>query len=223
MTRKEYELKLKEGLLSLALLFAPISAAAASSLEAVITAAIQAEKKGNHEEALRLFTEAANQGDAKAMTSVGLMHQAGRGTRADACAALEWFKKAMLANDTDALNNIGVMFRDGECVTRNRKVAYLTFLFIHMNMLGSESTQMRSNRNLRREMAELKTKEIEEALCYTFPYYRAMLMSGGKSTEAPEQFLPTDQNPSFKDARWWSREERESMKFSCPAPWGAGT
>lgn len=203
-----------------ALLLAPLAPAFAGSPEETVKSAIQADRDGDHEKALQLFTKAAGQGDAKAMTAVGLKHYTGEGTRKDFCAAFDWFKKAMLASDADAFNNIGVMFREGECVKKNRKVAYLTFLYIHMNMLGSESTQMRTNKNLRREMVQLGKQEMEEALCYTFPYYRALLLSRGDATEILPEFLPGPGNPSFKDARWWSREERGSLAFSCPGPWG---
>jgi tetratricopeptide (TPR) repeat protein len=204
------------GLLLLSALFT--TALAAADETHIVELAIQADKAGKHEKALKLYKKAAEAGDYRAMTAVGLKYYAGEGTKQDYCAAYEWFNRAW-ERDADALNNIGVMFRDGQCVKQNRKIAYLTFLIIHMEGLGAEQTQMRANRNMRREVAEIPQNDVHEALCYTFSYYRQAIGSRGEDMNVPPEHMPSENNPRFKETAWWLPHERERLNFECPEPW----
>lgn len=181
--------------------------------------AITAEQAGDHTTALRIYQMHAERGDSKAMVSVGLKHYLGQGTPQDYCAAMDWFLKAFEQGDADAYVNIGVMHRDGQCVPVNRKIAYALFLTIHMTSLGGESTQMRANKNLRREVAELPKENIQEALCYTPAYVRLYARSKGQLAEVPTDVLPSATTIRIKDNNWWSEEEKKGHSFSCPAPW----
>ena len=215
--------KLSGMVLLLCMLLATASAianekSAGEEKKIVMERAIEADKAGRYDEALDLFKQAAADGDHKAMTEVGLRYYTGKGVRQDYCAAYEWFNKAK-EGDADALNNMGVMFRDGQCVKKNRKIAYLTFLMIHMQGMGTEQTQMRTNRNLRREVAELSRGDVKEALCYTLPYYKQVLESRGKKTKAATENLPSAKSLRFKEASWWLPHEMEGLNYECPKPW----
>ena len=63
---------------------------------------------------------------------------------------MDWYLKAIDKNG-DAVNNIGVMYRDGLGVDKNRKVAHALFLTVHLTGMGGESTVMRANRNSARD------------------------------------------------------------------------
>jgi TPR repeat protein len=78
---------------------------------------------------------------------------------------MDWYRKAFQRNG-DALNNIGVTYRDGLGGPQNRQVAYLLFLLVHMEGIGEQETVMRANRNLRREIAEQPKAELREAMLY---------------------------------------------------------
>jgi TPR repeat protein len=182
--------------------------------------ALRADARGDHTEALRIFKLHADQGDATAMQTVGIKYYSGEGATQDYCAAMDWFLKAVEKNNADALNALGVMHRDGKCAPVNRKIAYDIFLTIHMEGLGGQSTQMRANQNLRREVTELPQSDIREAVCYTPAYISSYLKSRGKLESAPPDTLPSEQRKRLKDLGWWMESEKKDLDFACPAPWG---
>ena len=111
------------------------------------------------------------------------------------------------------------MYRDGLGVEKNLKVAYLLFLAVHMEGLGTDETQMRANRNLRRLVDSLPTREVEEALSYTWGYVDQLVKSRGKNVAIGKDVLPTKERPRIRDNGWWMESEREKMNFKSPAPW----
>ena len=181
--------------------------------------AIAAEKAGNHEEAIKLFSVLADTGDSKAMIHVGNKYYSGDGADVDYTKAMDWWLRAFHANNGDAPGNIGVLYRDGKGVEQNRKIAYTLFLATHMEGLGSESTQIRVNRHLRREADELSRADIEEALCYTWEYVLAYIEARGQLAAPPEEVLPASGKTRLKDNGWWLESERKDLKFSCASPW----
>ena len=84
---------------------------------------------------------------------------------------------------------------------------------------GNPETQSLLAQNLRREMAEQSKAEISEALCYTQEYIREYILSFGNTTNAPTHVLPTAERRRLRDKSWWTKDEKENMKFACPAPW----
>ncbi len=67
-----------------------------------------------------------------------------------------------------ALNNLGVLHRDGLGVPPP-KVAYLIFLAVHREGMGTAETQVRVGRNLQRLVDPLAKKEVHDALSNTGP------------------------------------------------------
>jgi len=161
----------------------------------------------------------AKKGDVKSMMSLGLMYHTGDGVKVDYTKAMDWYLKAYAKNDGDALNNIGVLFRDGLGVPKNEKVAYLLFLGVHMEGFGTEATQMRAGRSLGRLAESLKKDDIYEALSYTWNYVDQIVKSRGKNTEVGKDVLPTKKRPRIRDNNWWLDSERKKMVFESPAPW----
>jgi hypothetical protein len=176
--------------------------------------ALEAMRRGDYAAAYPLWVELAEAGDDKAAIEVGLMHHLGRGRAVDYGAAYGWYAKVLHSNG-DAWNNIGVLFRDGLGVPRNRKIAHLMFLTVHMTGMGSEATVMRANRNLRREIAELPQQERLESLCYPQDYLRAYVSSQGTLAGVPEAYRASPQRPRIRDLSWWLPGELPA--FDCPA------
>lgn len=166
---------------------------------------------GDHAGALAIWTRLADAGDRLAMIEVGLAHHHGRGVPVDYPKALDWYVRA---DNGDALNNMGVMYRDGLGVPRDRRIAYLAFLIVHMAGMGSEATISRANRNLRREMAEQSPAELKAALCYPVAYFQAFLRARGSLDRGPEDFAVDEERPRFRDAGWWMPGEVGA--FDCP-------
>ena len=172
---------------------------------------------GNEE--IAKYEEMAAGGDVKAMITLGLFYHQGNGVPVSYEKAMDWYLKAYDKNDGDAFNNIAVMYRDGLSVEKNEKIAYLLFLMVHMNGMGTDATQMRTNRSLRRLIARLEEMQIKEALSYTWAYVDQVVRSRGKDYTIDEDVLPSKERLRFKDANWWLPSEEKNMEFEPTPPW----
>jgi hypothetical protein len=161
----------------------------------------------------------AQKGNVTAMVSLGLAYHTGSGVELDYKKAMGWYLLAYAKSDGDSLNNIGVMYRDGLGVAKNEKIAYLLFLRVHMEGLGTEATQIRTNRSLRRLVESLKKEEISEALSYTWEFVDQIVKSRGTNMKPGKNVLPSNNRPRIRDNGWWLDSERKNMDFKSPAPW----
>src|SRR5262245_60877855 len=75
--------------------------------------------RGDYATALRLWRPLANQGDADAQFSLGLMYLNGQGVPQNYAEALKWFRLAAEQGRADAQNNFGVMYHNGLGVPQN--------------------------------------------------------------------------------------------------------
>jgi hypothetical protein len=165
------------------------------------------------------YEKLAKEGDAQAMTELGLRYHQGQGVKQNYALAYDWYVKAIEKGDGDALNNLGVLHRDGLGVPKNEKVACLIFLAVHMEAMGDESTQARAGRNLERLVDSLPKADIFEALSYTSPYVVQIMKSRGKELGIGPDVLPKKDRPRIRDNDWWLDSERKNMTFESPAPW----
>ena len=176
------------------------------------TEGVSALKRGDYETAYREFEALAEQRDTKAMVTLGLLFYKGEGFPQDYATAMDWFLRAMELGNGDAYNNIGVMYRDGQGVTVNRAIAYDLFLLVHMKSMGSQGTQHRANRNLRREVNELAEDQIRYALCLSEDQVIAFVKERGAmpahTIKTPRRHIP------IKDREWWL--DGELPAFDCP-------
>lgn len=175
--------------------------------------AVEATRREDFAAAYPMWVALSDGGDHRATVEVGLMHHLGKGRSINFDEAYGWYLKAFPRNG-DAWNNIGVMFRDGQGVPVNRKIAYLMFLTIHMEKMGSQSTIMRANRNLRRELVELPHTERSNALCYTLDYVLAYVQSRGGISGVPEAYRASPIRPRIRELNWWLKGEIQP--FECP-------
>lgn len=185
--------------------------------DALVERAFAAWNRGDTVQALRIWEQLADEGDKRAMVQMGLSYQIGDKIPPDYKKAMDWYLRALDGdhlNDGDALNNIGVMYRDASGVRQNRKIAYLLFLTVHMQGLGGEETVMRANRNLRREIDELPLSDTRTALCYTVDYVRAYLRQRGNLVGIPKKLRASTTRPRFRELNWWSRGEM--TPYDCP-------
>lgn len=208
-------MRLPHALLLAALLTIGVDIGLGNAMAATPSEAMQAEAEGKFDTAFRIWNELADAGDDRAAISGGLLAYQGRGRAPNYEDAYTMFLKAF-PKSGDAWNNIGVMFREGQGVPKNRKVAYLMFLAVHMNGIGGEATVMRANRNLRREQAELSAEEKQLALCYTGAYLTAYIRSRGKLEGIPEALSPSPERKRIRDLGWFMKGELEP--FDCPTP-----
>ena len=70
-------------------------------------------------QALVWFRNAADQGNADAQYSLGVMYRDGQGVAQDNAQALVWFRKAADQGDAEAQYNLGVMYGNGKGVAQD--------------------------------------------------------------------------------------------------------
>ena len=76
---------------------------------------------------LQRLQKAADQGNAYAQTSLGLMYQNGRGVAKDDSQAVAWYQKAADQGYAGAQHNLGCMYRDGRGVAKDDSQAVAWF------------------------------------------------------------------------------------------------
>jgi tetratricopeptide (TPR) repeat protein len=79
--------------------------------------------KGNYENALKLLRPLAENGDARAQATIGLLYYRGRGVRQDIPEALKWFQLAAERGNPVAEFNLGVMHAEGQGVPQDNAEA----------------------------------------------------------------------------------------------------
>ena len=75
--------------------------------------------RGDYAKAMQEVTPVADQGDAKAQTLLGLMHENGQGVQKDYTKALEWYEKGAAQDYTIAQYSIGLMYFNGYGVSQD--------------------------------------------------------------------------------------------------------
>ena len=74
---------------------------------------LAAYKSGDYATALREFRPLANQRNAGAQFSLGLMYSKGLGVPQDYAEALKWYRKEAEQGSAGAQNNLGIMYSNG--------------------------------------------------------------------------------------------------------------
>ncbi len=80
---------------------------------------VAAYKRGDYATALREFRSLADQGNANAQFSLGIMYSNGLGVPQDYAEAVKWSRKAAEQGDAKAQYNLGIMYRNGEGVPQD--------------------------------------------------------------------------------------------------------
>ncbi len=108
-----------------ALALAGGSAPARADLLSEARAAFQS---GRQAEAVKLLTQAAEKGDARAQFRLGLLYERGRGVPKNEKKAAEWYAKAAAGGSPEAANNLGTLCRLGRGVARSDAEAFKWYL-----------------------------------------------------------------------------------------------
>ena len=97
------------------------------SAESQFNKALASYEQGKYKEAFEWFKKAANQGHAGAQNYLGLMYDAGRGTKRDEREAVKWFRKAAEQGHKYAQYNLAVQYYEGRQVKRDYREAMKWF------------------------------------------------------------------------------------------------
>jgi TPR repeat protein len=158
-------MNLKQCVLGLAMLSASIGAAFAVDL----LSAQAAYDKGDYPEALKQFLSMAEEGNALAMSSTGVMYDMGQGTAKDYDKAVAWYKKSADAGNQFGQFNLGTMYYMGTGVAKDMVTACKWFALstrqgngqarIHMHICEkylNDTQRMDANRQADEFMAQHK-------------------------------------------------------------------
>ena len=80
--------------------------------------------KGDYTTALRLYRPLAEQGNADAQYSLGIMYAKGQGVPQNYAEAVTWYRKAADQGVAQAQHNLGLMYRDGQGVPQDYAQAH---------------------------------------------------------------------------------------------------
>jgi len=84
---------------------------------------LTAARNGNYVTALREWKPLADQGNASAQYSLGVMYDKGHGVPQDDKTAVKWWKLAAKQGHTGAQYNLGLMYANGNGVSQDDKTA----------------------------------------------------------------------------------------------------
>ena len=175
----------------------------AFSVDAGVEEGVAAMNRGDYTAAYMEFLPLAEGGDDVSMITIGTFYYMGQGFQKDYGKAMEWYLKAFEKGNGDAFSNIGVMYRDGSGVTKNKKMAYCLFLITHMRGLGTDDTQIRAGSCLNRLVPTMTKEELVEIFNYTEEYIVAYVKSKGTLKGVPEKYAPSKERVKLKDKDWW--------------------
>lgn len=85
---------------------------------------LAAAQSGNFEKAYRVWRPLAENGDADAQFSLGLLYENGKGVNQDSAKAAAWYRKAADQGNASAQNKLGLMLYNGEGVERDLNAAF---------------------------------------------------------------------------------------------------
>jgi len=76
-------------------------------------------------EAAKWYSKPAEQGNAAAQNSLGLLYEHGRGVPRNETEAARWYRKAAEAGDRGAQNNLGILHAKGQGVPQDDVQAHM--------------------------------------------------------------------------------------------------
>ena len=125
-------------------------------------AAAAAYGKEDYATALRLYRQLADQGDADAQTTLGVMYANGQGVPQDAVQAVKWFRLAADQGDARAQLNLGIMYDNGQGVPKDYVEAHKWFNLAAASV-SSGDTRERAVKNRDRVAGMMTPAQIAEA------------------------------------------------------------
>jgi len=136
-----------------------VMAAAGGAQAADYKNALLLVRQSKYSEALSEFKTLAATGHVASQFSIGLIYHLGRGVPQDLKTAYMWYKKAAVQEYSPAMNNIGMMYLNGEYVAQNRDVAFKLFL-----KASGDHAQAKDNLGQCYENAWGTDRDIEQAI-----------------------------------------------------------
>ncbi len=125
--------------------------------EAVADQALLLATQGNHQEAARLFMQAAEQGNRPAQYFIGLMYARGDGVEQSFEDAFKWLHKASMGGYPKAVYHLGEMYVKGDGIAIDNVKAMAWF------WVGTTLGDRYAEKRLRAIATRLSPEELAEA------------------------------------------------------------
>ena len=94
-----------------------------------------AHQRGDYATALRFLRPLAEQGEARAQTTLGFMYENGQGVPQDHVQAVFWYRKSAEQGEARAQNNLSFMYENGQGVPQDYVQAHMW-----LNLAASRET-----------------------------------------------------------------------------------
>jgi len=116
-------------------------------------------RQGKWGKAIKEFRELADTGHAQSQFSMGLIYHLGRGLTKDLAKAYSLYKASALQEHPPAINNLGMMYLNGDYVEKNQAVAFIMF-----ERASAEHAQAKDNLGRCFENGWGAEQDIEQAM-----------------------------------------------------------
>jgi uncharacterized protein len=104
--------------------------------------AFTAYDQGDYATAIPIYRTLADQGDAYAQRTLGIMYDMGRGVPQDYVEAMKWYRRAADQGDALAQNNLGLLDFNGDGVPQNYVQAYMWLSLAAANALDKDGRDL---------------------------------------------------------------------------------
>ncbi len=105
--------------ITIALIAVALFAGSMTAHAADFSAGYKAYQRGDYSTALQIFRQLADQGNARAQFSLGVMYNKGQGVTQDYAEAMRWYREAAEQDYVLAQYNLGLMYSKGQGVPRD--------------------------------------------------------------------------------------------------------
>jgi TPR repeat protein len=85
------------------------------------------------------------------------------------------------SRDVDSMNLLGVMYRDGKGVPKNKLVAYLVFLYVSGKDYNSDEIKSREYAKNQLKSFNLTNQELKKVACFNLDYFFEILEKGSNA------------------------------------------
>lgn len=130
--------------------------------------------RGDYQVAMEIWLPLAEQGDARAQYSLGLLYYRGEGVLPDPKRAAKWYRKAADKGDADAQLNLGLMYAQGDGLKTNYTSAYKWFslAFFHYPEGEYRRNAFRNRENVAAAMTDAQIEKAENLVRHWKPKTR---------------------------------------------------
>ncbi len=163
--------------------------------------------RGDFQAAFKLWRAAAQAGDARSQTNLGVLYALGRGVKRDTKAAVDWYRRAAEQNYPKGQYNLGLAYRGGSGVEKDEAKAVALFRKAAKGKLASAQYML--------GLSLLRGRGVEADPALAMQWYRRAALSGYARAQyalgrlhAAGKVVPKD---AAKAVSWYRRAAESNL------------